>query len=193
MSKKKGGKGKRWKKKVKKAAPLLNPQKVLLCFQLARTGLELPGIWEVPIPRWPSFYSQKKLTMLTHLLFQTDLQTIWQFWFSVCSPPRNQTEDLLLNLRNRMLKTPLQKTMARHQIYAPDTAIMWAKWQLWTRFYKKTSMIINLTFVSHTYHHQIMHLSHVKIKENCIKTLANASPIDQSKTSFPRYFGCYEN
>ena len=45
----------------------------------------------------------------------------------------------------------------------------------------------------HTYHHQIMHLSHVKIKENCIKTLANASPIDQSKTSFPRYFGCYEN
>ena len=73
------------------------------------------------------FLFPKKLTMLTHLLFQTDLQTIWQFWFSVCSPPRNQTKDLLLNLRNRMLKTPLQKTMARHQIYAPDTAIMWAE------------------------------------------------------------------
>ena len=148
MSKKKGGKGKRWKKKVKKAAPLLNPQKVLLCFQLAHTGLELPGIWEVPIPRWPSFYSPKKLTMLTHLLFQTDLQTIWQFWFSVCSPPRNQTEDLLLNLRNRMLKTPLQKTMARHQIYAADTAIKWAEWQLWTRFYRKKSMVIYSTVVT---------------------------------------------
>ena len=135
--KKKGGKGKRWKKKVKKAAPLLNPQKVLLCFQLARTGLELPGIWEVPIPRWPGFYSPKKLTMLTHLLFQTDLQTIWQFWFSVCSPPRNQTKDSILNLRNWMLKTPLQKTTARHQIYAADTAIKWAEWQLWTRFYRK--------------------------------------------------------
>ena len=136
-AKTKGGKGKRWKKKVKEAAPLLNPKNVLLCFQLARTGLELLGIWAVPMARWPGFYSQKKLTMLTHLLFQTDLQTIWQFWFSVCSPPRNQTKDLLLNLRNRMLKTPLQKTMARHQIYAPDTAIMWAEWQLWTRFYKK--------------------------------------------------------
>ena len=73
------------------------------------------------------FLFPKKLTMLTHLLFQTDLQTIWQFWFSVCSPPRNQTKDLLLNLRNRMLKTPLQKTMARHQIYAPDTAIRWGE------------------------------------------------------------------
>ena len=148
MSKKKGGKGKRWKKKVKKAAPLLNPQKVLLCFQLARTGLELPGIWEVPIPRWPSFYSPKKLTMLTHLLFQTDLQTIWQFWFSVCSPPRNQTKDSILNLRNWMLKTPLQKTMARHQIYAADTAIKWAEWQLWTRFYRKKSMVIYSTVVT---------------------------------------------
>ena len=55
---------------------------------------------------------------------------------------------------------------------------------------KKTSMIIYLTLVSHTYHHQIMHLSHVKklIKENCIKTIGNASPVDQSETSFPRYF-----
>ena len=41
--------------------PLLNPKKVLLCFQWARTGLELPGIWEVPMPRWPGFYSQKNL------------------------------------------------------------------------------------------------------------------------------------
>ena len=82
------------------------------------------------------FLFPKKLTMLTHLLFQTDLQTIWQFWFSVCSPPRNQTKDLLLNLRNRMLKTPLQKTTARHQIYAPDTAIRWGEWQLWTRLKK---------------------------------------------------------
>ena len=45
-------------------------------------------------------------------------------------------------------------------------------------------MIINLTLVSHTYHHQIMHLSHVKIKENCIKTIGNASHVDQSETAF---------
>ena len=163
--KKKNEQKKRWerekvKEKSQEGSSTFKPQKVLLCFQLARTGLELPGIWEVPIPRWPSFYSPKKLTMLTHLQFQTDLQTIWQFWFSVCSPPRNQTKDLILNLRKRMLKTPLQKTMARHQIYAADTAIMWAKWQLWTRFYRKkingylfnSGNLTHITIRSCTYH-----------------------------------------
>ena len=134
---------KRWerekvKEKGQEGSSTFKPPKSFALFPLrGHTGLELPGIWEVPIPRWPGFYSQKKLTMLTHLLFQTDLQTIWQFWFSVCSPPRNQTKDSILNLRNWMLKTPLQKTTARHQIYAADTAIKWAEWQLWTRFYRK--------------------------------------------------------
>ena len=136
-AKTKGGKGKRWKKKVKEAAPLLNPKKCFALFPVSPHRIRATWNLSSTHGQVARFLFPKKLTMLTHLLFQTDLQTIWQFWFSVCSPPRNQTKDLLLNLRNRMLKTPLQKTMARHQIYAPDTAIRWGEWQLWTRLKKK--------------------------------------------------------
>ena len=135
-AKKKEGEGKGERKKPRKQVQF-NPKKCFALFPVSPH--EIRAAWNLSSSdgQVARFLFPKKLTMLTHLLFQTDLQTIWQFWFSVCSPPRNQTKDLLLNLRNRMLKTPLQKTMARHQIYAPDTTITWGEWQLWTRFKKK--------------------------------------------------------
>ena len=129
---KKMSKNKRWerekvKEKSQEGSSTFKPQKSFALFPVSPHRIRATWNLRSTHSQVARFLFPKKLTMLTHLLFQTDLQTIWQFWFSVCSPPRNQTKDLLLNLRNRMLKTPLQKTMARHQIYVPDTAIRWGE------------------------------------------------------------------
>lgn len=126
QAKKRGGREK-VKKKSQGSSSTFKPKKCFALFPVSLHGIRATWNLSSTHGQVARFLFPKKLTMLTHLLFQTDLQTIWQFWFSVCNPPRNQTKDLLLNLRNRMLKTPLQKTMAQHQIYAPDTAIRWAE------------------------------------------------------------------
>ena len=140
--KKKNEQKKRWerekvKEKSQEGSSTFTSQKSFALFPVSLHRIRATWNLRSTHAQVARFLFPKKLTMLTHLLFQTDLQTIWQFWFSVCSPPRNQTKDSILNLRNWMLKTPLQKTTARHQIYAADTAIKWAEWQLWTRFYRK--------------------------------------------------------
>ena len=130
--KKKNEQKKRWerekvKEKSQGSSSTIKPKKCFALFPVSPHRIRATRNLSSTHGQVARFLFPKKLTMLTHLLFQTDLQTIWQFWFSVCSPPRNQTKDSILNLRKRMLKTPLQKTTARHQIYAADTAIKWAE------------------------------------------------------------------
>ena len=103
--KKKNEQKKRWerekvKEKSQEGSSTFKPPKSFALFPVGPHRIRATWNLRSTHPRWPGFYSQKKLTMLTYLLFQTDLQTIWQFWFSVCSPPRNQTKDSILNLRN---------------------------------------------------------------------------------------------